>query len=464
MEKLEFRKIKKEDAKRIRQYNSLSHNSCENTVVNLLVWQSTYDNQICISNDIFYIRSGSDMGVSYRLPIGASLKEGVERLRENIGKEPKFWAPESEEFEEFSRLFADSYVIEEDRDAFDYLYEREALANLSGKKYHSKRNHISSFTKKYNWRYEGINNDNVSAVKECIERWYIENTERIDKYMSAEKKGIYTMLDNMEELEIKGGAIFVGENVVAFALGSEINADTFCVHIEKALSEYAQAYTVINREFVRNELEGYRFINREDDMGLEGLRRSKLSYHPYKLIKKYLCTPKKEYEERLECLEIYKEAFGDDGEFSKNLFENFFEYCKFDKTDGKISSMFFLLPCELVMNGKSFEAKYLFAAATKKEFRGRGFMSALIEKTLGQTEDFVFLKPSDDSLIEFYSRCGFETVTAVRRSVGDTYIRPADNFCSLAGDSEEDDGEYILMYRKNSKLNPKRIAFNLTME
>ena len=92
----------------------------------------------------------------------------------------------------------------------------------------------------------------------------------------------------MEKLEVRGGAIFIENEAVAFTLGSPINDNCFDIHIEKALADYSECYTVINREFALNELSGYKYINREDDMGIEGLRKAKLSYNPCMLLKKYV--------------------------------------------------------------------------------------------------------------------------------------------------------------------------------
>ena len=100
------------------------------------------------------------------------------------------------------------------------------------------------------------------------------------------------MLQNAAALKIRGGIIYIGEKAVAFTLGSAVNRDVFDIHIEKSLAEYAEGYTVINREFAVNELADYKYINREDDMGLDGLRQAKLSYHPAVMVKKYSAVKK----------------------------------------------------------------------------------------------------------------------------------------------------------------------------
>ena len=134
----------------------------------------------------------------------------------------------------------------------------------------------------------------MSGVKKCAEMWYNENLDRGDVELDAERKGINILLDNMSALNMKGGAISVDGNIVAFTLGSPINSKVYDIHIEKALKSYATAYTVINREFARHELSDYEYINRENDLGVEGLRRAKLSYHPDILLKKYACTKRED--------------------------------------------------------------------------------------------------------------------------------------------------------------------------
>lgn len=288
---LQFKKIELEDIDIYKKIFSNSKElSCENSFANLLVWQAAYNNMIAVYDDILFIKSGQGVTESFRLPLGGDLERGIKLVEEYCqGKKPFFWAQEGPVFELFKEKFSDSYTFNENRDAFDYIYLRENLATLSGKKYHSKRNHISAFTKAYNWEYRPVTDENIDDIKACSELWYKENSHRLDRTMLHEKKGINTMLDNMKKLSVKGGAIYVDGKAVAFTLGSATNSLIFDIHIEKALSDYAAAYTVINREFAKNELSDYKYINREDDLGHEGLRKAKLSYKPEILLKKYSC-------------------------------------------------------------------------------------------------------------------------------------------------------------------------------
>ena len=290
---LNFKKFEIADIDIYREYTLNNKEfSCENSFVNLLVWQCAYNNMYAVSDGQLFIKSGSGEKESFRLPIGGDMVKGIKKIEEYCGdKKPSFWIQEGERLTGAEEYLKVNYTIKENRDASDYIYLQSDLSTLSGKKYHSKRNHISAFSKKFEWRFEEVTPSNIAAVKECAEEWYAQNKDKEDYYLLCEKKGLETILDNMERLFVKGGAIFVGDKVVAFTLGTAINSQVFDIHIEKALKNYAEGYTVINREFART-LSDYKYINREDDMGLEGLRKAKLSYKPHIILKKFSCKAK----------------------------------------------------------------------------------------------------------------------------------------------------------------------------
>ncbi len=290
---LNFKKITLEDKPVLDNFLiSPKEFSCENTFVNLFVWQNAYHNQFAIEDGQLFLKHGSGKNVGFRLPIGNDLEKGLNKIIDYCsGRLPHLWSPVNEDFSRIPHWFYEKYNVTPTRDAFDYIYLQKDLAELSGKKYHSKRNHISAFSKKYDWRYEKITDDNLENVRECAKEWYLQNNDRLDKFALHERDGIETVLNNMAALSVTGGAIFVEDRVAAFTLGTPINQKVFDIFAEKALPEFATAYTVINNCFAR-ELEGYKYINREDDMGLEGLRRAKLSYRPAVILEKYLFTPK----------------------------------------------------------------------------------------------------------------------------------------------------------------------------
>ncbi len=290
---MHFKKIELNDINRLKPFLTVANElTCELSFVNLLLWQPLYNNCYCIEDGILYLKSYDDNIVTYSLPFG-DMKTGFEKIAEHSGTPyPDIWAQEGPRFQQFKELYGEYYDIYESRNEFDYIYNSLDLINLSGKKYHSKRNHISSFSKQFDWHYEDITADNIDLVKECAELWYSQSSERMDDELKTEMQGVGLMIDNMYTLNIKGGAIVIDNKVVAFTLGSPINETVYNIHIEKALEGFETAYTVINREFAARNLNGYKYINREDDLGIEGLRKSKLSYKPEIILPKYICTKK----------------------------------------------------------------------------------------------------------------------------------------------------------------------------
>ncbi len=460
---LNFKNTEIEDIKIFEKYIFINEElSCENAFVNMLVWQNAYNNMWAEYEGQLIIKSGKEGNASYRLPIGGDLSLGIELIRQYSGEEyPKFWIPDGEAFKRFTELYGEDYIIEEVRDAFDYIYLREDLATLAGKKYHSKRNHISAFSKRYEWEYKAITPQNIDDVKLCAEKWYNENSDRLDKYMLAEKQGLETILNNMEVLRVRGGAIYINGGVVAFTLGSPINNETFDIHIEKALKDYAEAYTVINREFAKT-LESYKYINREDDMGLEGLRKAKLSYKPHILLKKYACRKNKIIEE---CREIYKEAFCDtDNSFENKLFSLCSDYLRVLKVEDKVVSMLFALPCKIT-DGESFkEGYYIFAAATLDSEQGKGYMTKLLEQ-VNLENKLLFLKPANEELIEFYKRVGFSCFTATKALNKKCKAEPQAGFKKLIlGEKINEQASYIAMSYNAKNMKLDNMYFPFTME
>lgn len=175
----------------------------------------------------------------------------------------------------------------------DYIYLSEELSTLVGKKFHSKRNHISRFYKTYkDTRFETLDNSNKSDALEVMYGWCEENGVNISEY--EEFNAIREALDNFEEFKMQGAVLYVEDKPVAMTIGSEISPIAFDVNFEKALRRYDGVYAVINNEFVKT-LTKYKYINREEDMGIEGLKKSKLSYNPVIILDRYNAELKDEY-------------------------------------------------------------------------------------------------------------------------------------------------------------------------
>ena len=172
---------------------------------------------------------------------------------------------------------------------FDYIYETENLTNLSGKKFHGKRNHIARFMDDDDWEYETLSSENVQECIDMNNNWIQKKYD--EDAWSQEVQDEYDVVKNAlidyKRLGLVGGVLRKYGEVVAFELGEPLCDDTFVVHFEKAYADVQGAYPMINKQFVQHECQDYKYVNREEDDGEEGLRKAKLSYHPDILLEKY---------------------------------------------------------------------------------------------------------------------------------------------------------------------------------
>lgn len=229
--------------------------------------------------------------VMYCCPVGkGDMKCAVQFILDDAAADGRDFeifgiSPDSAAFidKEFHGVF-DIFLV---RDTFDYIYNSEDLINLAGKKYQPKRNHISYFMKNNNWSYEKITKENIPECFEMSKLWLEGALPEYREELEDELKIIGRVFENYDELGYVGGLLRVDGRVVAYTMGERINDEIFSVHIEKAFSDIRGAYPMINQQFVKNELSGYKYINREDDTGAENLRKAKLSYYPAILAEKY---------------------------------------------------------------------------------------------------------------------------------------------------------------------------------
>lgn len=266
--------------------------SCESNFTNLLIWNKLYNTVYYLDEKTLIFRMWEEGYYYFALPYG-DIEYGTEQILEYCrqkGIAAQIWVCEGGRFDRFKKLYP-NISIKPMRDSFEYIYNREDLSLLAGKKYHSKRNHIAKFSKEYNWEYQSIEENNIPEIQYFADKWY-DGTE--DEGLLTEKRALNFLLNNRELLGVKGGMIKVNGRIVAFTLGSPINSNVFDVHYEKADKDFLTAYAVINREFAKNELGAYKYINREEDLGIEGLRKAKLSYKPEILLEKYIVSFKGE--------------------------------------------------------------------------------------------------------------------------------------------------------------------------
>lgn len=289
---LEFRKPKLDDKAWIEKIMKSSNQmGCEFCFGNLYMWSAVYGNEIAHYNDLFFARDVVDTPM-YLYPCGKGDKKKaieylIEHSKQNDGVDLQLYGLNNDDVKELDEMFPGKFTFEPHRDYFDYIYLTENLINLSGKKYHGKRNHISYFKKTFDWAFEKIDSSNIEECIAMNEKWEEINREKNPDELDNEKIAIMRAFDNFDSLNLVGGLLRANGDVVAYTIGEEINKDVFCTHIEKAFADVRGSYPTINQEFAKNMLSNYKYINREEDTGSEGLRKAKLSYNPTILLEKY---------------------------------------------------------------------------------------------------------------------------------------------------------------------------------
>lgn len=294
---LKFHKITLADRETIHNhlYPAVGHGS-EYSFANLLLWGEQH---VAVADGIplFFSRFGS--WNSYLFPLSGSLPELVELLRNDArqrGIPLVLFGLSAEETARLETVFPGQFTFRPERDSFDYVYDIERLTELRGKKLQAKRNHCNRFEADFpEWRVLPLTRELLPRCRAFTEAWYRSHYTHNQDF-SGERRAISTAFDHFDELHMEGIALETSEGVVAFSMGNRIREDTFDVNFEKARADINGAYPMVNREFARCIHEKYpqiRFLNREDDMGIAGLRQAKESYFPDILLEKFIAEERK---------------------------------------------------------------------------------------------------------------------------------------------------------------------------
>jgi hypothetical protein len=264
----------------------------------MFAWSKDYEQRICKGENgkflIGEVTFGGRTLISY--PLGVSNEQTI---REIVTELKTMYSPltmsglSREHADTIERLFPGEIRTELLEGYSDYLYDLEKLTTLAGKKLHAKRNYINRFEGLYpEWVFEPISSANVSECLLTDGLWVYNKTEEDFDTIPGEVRALENALLNFCAMELDGGLIRLspGGTVVAFTVGERICEDTYITHFEKALPDIDGAYQLINREFAKLIKEKYpavHYVNREEDMGLENLRKSKRSYYPELMEDKY---------------------------------------------------------------------------------------------------------------------------------------------------------------------------------
>lgn len=292
--KIDFVPITLQDKSSYESYlSSENERGCEFSFANLYLWGQL---RLAVLHGHIVLFSQFDRRTVYPYPIGNGDKrkvlDAIIADAKARGIQCRITGLGTSERQTVEALFPGKFRFHSDEGSYDYVYSIDDLAELKGKKYHGKRNHLKRFFEAFpNYTVQPIGEDNINKVKQFAEDWYrtrLAENPNADFHM--EQTALGKAIRDYRELGMEGLILLDGEEVLAFTLASRLSEDTFDVHFEKARSDIQGAYPAINYEFaryVRNKYSDIRFMNREDDMGLEGLRKAKQSYHPHHMIKKY---------------------------------------------------------------------------------------------------------------------------------------------------------------------------------
>lgn len=266
---------------------------------NIYLLRNKYSTKISRYKD-FIIRKYSGKGArcGYTFPLGkgdvAKALAEIEKDAKECGERLQFAFVTEEQKEVLENAMPARFCYSSDAGDSDYIYLRSELASLSGKAFHKKKNHFSKFVRTYpDYKYYEIGACNIYDAQKVADAWYYEHMQDEDASQLAEYKAIKEALENFEELGLIGGIIYVNDSPCAMTIASKINENTVDVHFEKAVGEYALngGYAAINKLF-SEKLDGVTWLNREEDIGIEGLRKAKLSYRPKIMLKKYSAVEK----------------------------------------------------------------------------------------------------------------------------------------------------------------------------
>ena len=436
---LEFKEITVEDSPvMLPYYNMRKNNTCDSVFLESFIWKEFYNVRYAIWEDKALLwlmeyngKCFSAMPLCKEEDLPGAFQAIQKYFNEELGY-PLVINLADEYAVKYLDLPKDKYFVKEQEDSRDYLYLGESLRKLSGKKLHKKKNRLNLFLRQYEGRFEyrTLGCDDKDDMWKFLDRWRIQKGEDQEEHLDYEVRGIHDILRNCCELNIHMGGIYVDGRLEAFSVGSYNKIEDMAViHIEKANPEIPGLYQAINQMFLLHEFPDVQWVNREDDMGLEGLRKAKMSYNPADFARKYLVEQlldgQKSYkwaeeientasenlpeylpqEEKKETIPLWKACFPEDT-------DRYLDYYYQEKTkdnrilvkkeDGKIISMLHRNPYKVHVGEKLWDVDYIVAVATKESRRGKGYMREVLTKALRdmnlEGRPFTFLMPAAEAI------------------------------------------------------------------
>ena len=420
---LEFKKIEVNSIQEMLPFYAMRHNmTCDSVFLESYVWKDYYNVRYAIweNKALLWLmenegRCFSAMPLCREEDLPGAFAAIEEYFNEELGY-PLVINLADEYAVKYLNLPEDKYLVEEQVDSRDYLYNGDAMRSLAGKKLHKKKNRVNAFKREYEGRYEyrRLCCSDSHDVWVFLDRWRQQKGEEVEEHLDYEVKGIHDILKNCSEFSIHMGGVYIDGQMEAFTIGSYNPVEHMAViHIEKANPEINGLYQFINQRFLIEEFSEAEWVNREDDMGLEGLRKAKMTYYPADYARKYLVEQllngSKGYhwaeqianttagsvltyldaEDKDETKHLWHMCFPEDS-------ESFIEYYYKEKTkdneilvkkdNGLLISMVQYNPYAVKLRGRLWKLDYLVGVATEESRRREGHFRDVFVKMLHDEE------------------------------------------------------------------------------
>jgi hypothetical protein len=262
--------------------------SSDYSFANLWGWASEYGLDWAWTDDLVWIRQ-SIPEIVYWAPVGSwDTANWASCLDEFIGKKASFIRLPEKLLRHWKERLGERAAIEDDRSSWDYLYSISELIELRGKRFHKKKNLLNQFRKNYNFEFISFDAEAIHMALGMQEDWCTWRDCEASDVLTAENSAISRVLKSWEKIDgIVGGAIMVGKTMAAYTVAESLSTDMLLIHFEKGNTDFKGVYQAMNQLFLQHFGENHEIVNREQDLGDEGLRKAKLSYHPVGFIKKY---------------------------------------------------------------------------------------------------------------------------------------------------------------------------------
>lgn len=299
---LEFRPVEAEDIEKLTPFFNLRPNkTCDSVFLDSFLWRDFYQVRFAISDGkaIQWLMSmdgetHSAMPMCRQEDLEHYFYEMVDYFNQELKQPFKIYLADEEAVLTLN-LDPDRFEVTEQEDLKDYLYDGEAMRTLSGKKLHKKKNHLNAFLKEYDGRYEfrKLCCSDRYDVWNFLMKWRENKGADVEEHLDPEVQGIHEILKNCSDLCVRMAGVYIDGELEAFTIGSYNSLENMAIiHIEKANPEIRGLYQFINQQFLIHEFPNVALVNREDDLGLEGLRKAKMSYNPVGFARKYLIKQK----------------------------------------------------------------------------------------------------------------------------------------------------------------------------